>query len=292
MDIDRCNSIFELFTAFNFTYAVLSNTNKDSLQKDRDSKGFSYVELIDNQLLRSYTPNKDFFEGAKTLENNIVMKKKSCKDGMAIEEKKENHNKEILKRWTDIISKFDGLGDQTKTWNEEIGNTKMEAITEINERFPYISFLSALFCIAVLGIAASEADYKHFSLLLLDFLVITLTVQVIKKKDSISYPHIIKRFSFWLIFLIVIHFGIKIFYENLNDNICTCITYLDRNSIWKSLLIMGNILIPFWHFIYYYFRLSSKFGKIKKENENSLNLLNKTYRDLSTNYNTLTNQNI
>jgi hypothetical protein len=174
MDIDRCNSIFELFTAFNFTYAVFSKTNGKLIKIESEINGGSFVDLIDNKILRPIT---EFFEQIIPLEEDATVMKKSCDKRIELEGLKPTPNHSVLSKWQSLSTRLDIITDQIKTWREDAERSKIEAKSKINNRFPYISFLSALFCLTVLGIAASEADYKHFTLLILDVIVIILIIR-------------------------------------------------------------------------------------------------------------------
>ena len=287
MDIDRCNSIFELFTAFNFTYAVFSKTNGGITKVESEINGNSFVDLIDNKILRPIT---EFFEQIIPLEEDATVMKKSCDKRIELEGLKPLPDPIILSKWQSLSTKLDIVTDQIKTWREDAEKSKTEAKSKINDRFPYISFLSALFSLTVLGIAASEASYKHFTLLILDIALIILIIIGVKKEAYFTYPQIIRNFSIVLIILICIHFGIKLFYENFNDTVCKCLTFLDTDSIWKSLFIIGNIVLPFWHFLYYYDDLSKMLKTMKVEKQSSLSLITTTLLPLTTEYTTLTQQ--
>jgi hypothetical protein len=287
MDIDRCNSIFELFTAFNFTYAVFSKTNGSINKVENGLDGSSFVDLIDNKILRPIT---EFFEQIIPLEEDATVMKKSCDKRIELEKLKANPNQVVLSKWQSLSTKLDIITDQIKTWREDAEKNKIEAKSKINNRFPYISFLSALFCLTVLGIAASEADYKHFTLLILDIIVIFLIIKGVNKETYFTYPQIIKSFTWALVILIITHFGIKIGYEYCNEFICKCLTFLDIDSIWKSLFILFNILLPFWHFPYYYRDLSKLLNTMKVERQSSLTLITTTLTPLTTEYTHLTEQ--
>jgi hypothetical protein len=188
MDIDRCNSIFELSTAFNFTYAIFSRINGDNstANTNDETNKASFVEVIDNYFLK---PFSIFFDKIQSLEGDVLLLKESSSSSVEVEKK--SRNKAKLQSFKDINSRTNGLSVQITQWKQDVLTEKTNTKAEINNRFPYISFLSALFCISVLGIAASEAEYKHFTLFVLDIFVIALVgFSIVRGKES-SYSLII-----------------------------------------------------------------------------------------------------
>ncbi len=270
MDIDRCNSIFELSTAFNFTYAIFSRINGDNSLINEESNKTSFVEVIDNYFLK---PFSIFFNDIQALEDDVLLLNESSSSIIKVE----NKNKAKLQRFKDINSRINGLSIQIAQWKQDVLTEKNNTKAEINNRFPYISFLSALFCISVLGIAASEAEYKHFTLFVLDIFVIALiAISIIWGRES-TYSQIIVSYLVGLSLLILIHFGIKLNYENFGETSCYWITLLNNDSFGKSFFIMCNLALPFWHFVWYYFKLDIKIKRLKKLKQDTLDNYKKTY---------------
>ncbi len=268
MDIDRCNSIFELFAAFNFTYAILS----DISDEESTSKNSTYVGLIDGRLLKSFSR---FLKRGNTLLNNVNTKTETVKT--IIENEIEPNRSKLNK----INGKYDNLKDLCEVWLKEIEDQKEQKKKNINEIFPFLSFYLATFCISVLGISISQSEFKHFSLFVLVIYSIIIFCSIFRNKSTNSYISLAKNILFGVFCTAILHFIIGYCFDKLPAYLQNITLFFDKNKIAQVILILCSLLLPFSHFIYYFFSINYNNNKIEKERLKQMDNYEDQYKKLN-----------
>jgi hypothetical protein len=262
MDIDRCNSIFELFTAFNFTYAVLSHPDDDQSSFSNKISHVTFVDIIDSYLIKPFNELADLLK---------PIEKRLSKVQESLSTQREYYKDESAKKACDeLLFQANDVDRRVKVWKSRIDAKENLAKGRINVRFPHASFILALFCISVLVLATSQSQHKHLTLLLLD---IALCIEVIWffmlpefKFNKISYRALLYTYLSLLLFITVVHFGTKFYIQrNLCDLYHYLVMLLDRNEEVRPFFVLINLTIPSWHFLFYYSSFLNKISRLKKE---------------------------
>lgn len=281
MDIERCNSIFELFAAFNFTYAVFSEATQEGAVSNvnENNLGKSYVDVIDNRLLK---PLSSYFNEGRGMLSDMSTKSETLK-----ELKKQTDKTKDGDTW-DKLNELKGRLEQqkgsTKTWVDEVTKERKSLKNKINEIFPLISFLMALFCISVLGVAISESTYKHFILLLLLIFTGSCYWKIVRG-SIIDHYALTKTYLFGIGSMVLIHIGMAIL-KSFN-NLSNWFYFFDLNPVPKQLLILLCLVAPFGHFIVIFFKIGKKYKGMKTQRTAQLDNHREMYNNLKHEIDTL-----
>ncbi|MBO0950600.1 hypothetical protein [Fibrella forsythiae] len=273
MDIDRCNSVFELFSAFNFTYAVLSHPDNVSKVVQSENNGNkSFADIVDSYLIRPFDRLNNLIAPTELrvtkLKESLLTIKKSFNDPSILGQC------ELLLHQTTDVSLLINI------WRDGVDESKSNAKVKVNQKFPFASFLLALFCISVLILSASESTHKHLTLFFLDLL---LGLEVLwyffwprKRKRDLTYRDILYTYILGLVTITIIHFILKFHIKNHNlDLYSFCTRIVDTNEFRRPLFILINIILPFSHFIYYYFVFQNELTRKDKEASQQIPLIEK-----------------
>lgn len=291
MDIDRCNSIFELFAAFNFAYAILSTPNgqfksipkKKSENKKReklslmtlettyvmDSK--SFVDMVDYHLVKPFTLLNEKFDKYRRDIFNLKLSINSRKQLAA-----SNGKESEVQKCEDLITSIQGQEKVLSTCRDRAEKNKAQAKAKLDNKFPYISFLLALFCVSVLVVSASQAKHKHLTLVFLDcaLFVTYLCIRIARMlKAQITYWDISIVYMILLGCAVWLHFYIGNTAAKEMPKWISMLQLYDRTDYNRRILIFLNIVIPFMHFIFYLVRFKIQTKIIEIRSNHNLGLL-------------------
>jgi hypothetical protein len=263
MDIDRCNSIFELFSAFNFAYAIFSKPNGNGSIVHSNS----FVDMVDYHLIKPFTVlDKTFKEHEETiarLKNDIKLRR-----GLAAS----TEEKEACNKLTEEVGAQETAFRECRIMAED---EKQSAKDNIDGRFPYASFLFGLFCISVLVLAASQAPHKHVTLVILDVSIVLTYVWLrrqLNAKKVFTYWDLSWRYFWILLGCIAAHFILGIY---LSKSVVAEINRIENDYYIKRVVVFLNVVAPFSHFIYYMWKFKKKTKQITDDSETRLVLVAK-----------------
>lgn len=278
MDIDRCNSIFELFAAFNFTYAVISSSNDNRSELN----GHSFAEVIDENLMKSF--NLYVVGVKKDYTTTLAYIKESVETFMERQEVVANAS---LHEDAFFISKQASKHSATVLgWVADIEDKKKEARTFINERFPQISLLLGLFCVCVLILSTTQSAHKHLILTLVDVsIILTLwKLFVVNSNNShVDYILLLKNFLIFNLAVFLLHIFIKFYvvdhYRLFYDKY---LTYLDGNVFLRPAIIIVTLILPSFHFAFFFAKFAYTLFRIKNDSSRDEMVFKKNIDDLAT----------
>jgi len=271
MDIDRCNSIFELFATFNFAYAILSKSNgvykskKVELsseqilaenQRDDDFDDKSFVSMVDYHLIKPFTT---LYISVRKYRLDISLLSNSILSRRQIAEK---NNDERAKAKCEILSQkilgFEFIIHQCL--NDTI-KSKKSAKYNIDQRFPLVSYLLGLYCISILMLGASEGPHKHSSILVLDAAaIITLLVMrhAMNRHKKYNYFDVTLNFLIGILITVAFHLGFGIYGPTHLSETYQKMTSIEKEGYFVRLVVAGNMLFPLSHFVYFFLKFSIK----------------------------------
>lgn len=254
IDVDRCNSIFELFTAFNFTYTVLSAQDSTSEQQDNNS----FVDVIDNKLLRVFSTLirqcDSVISGANLLNESIDARIEQLPPTLITP-------RDTLSR---LKGKIEGLLQRCDLRRKELESLKEENRKKINESLPYTCFLMAFFCIECIGVSISQAPFKHGSLLLI--VTSFLIIRIIKYFFPITSFYTLSKFIIaFTIFITIFHFISLYSFQHYSKEFQDLICSVDTHNLFKTVVILLALILPLYHFVYYFFSFSSTLLTLQEE---------------------------
>ncbi|MEO6284642.1 MAG: hypothetical protein ABIN80_11950 [Dyadobacter sp.] len=226
------------------------------------------MDMVDYHLVKPFAVLNDTFEKQRLDIHHLKSEILARKD-IAIQSGNEKQELQC----NGMIKRVDGQNYAYEICKDSAENEKRLAKDKIDNKFPYISFLLALFCISVLVLATSQSPHKHVTLLLVD---ISLYVCYKKIKSSLAAK---KAFTYWdisfsyLCFLsvcVIVHFTVGFF---VPKPIIDTINYYETAFYLKRMLVFTNVIIPFSHFGYYLLSFKNKTRDIEKTSREQLKLI-------------------
>jgi len=293
MDIDRCNSIFELFTAYNFAYSIISSRRVDDKEKylnlnstdpsQTDTENI-FLNVIDHAFL-DHSLYKIRYYASRC---NILKVSLTALLELA---KNKGHNNEKFLRVLVSLEGIELLIDHIFDLSNE---QRKKIVLNVNRMFPFASFTIGLFGITVLILSACEFAQKHLALFFFDLaLLVTCTIFFIRFKTqhyavfssnaAVLYRNITLSYAVAILCAITI-LNILILGNLINLNHID-LEILDREGPFKDLLIITNLGIPGIHFlitINYYFFSSNSFNR---KVQNSLSTIDFLFHRMMDDYN-------
>lgn len=305
MDIGSCNSIFELFAAFNFAYAILSTPNgyfhheartrsskyqktKPSILKPEityiiDSK--SFVDMVDYHLVKPFSLLNENIQKIKADIYNLKISTRSRKQLADV-----NYDAKGQKKCDDILKSIESHEKILSTCQDMAETSKATAKERLDNKFPYVSFLLALFCISVLAVSASNAEHKHLTLLFVDVALFFtyLCMKVVRSIGMIvTYWDISIFYLLLLTFCVFLHFYVGFKTNSPNPPMPDWLNNLkawEGTSYNRRIIIVINMCIPFFHFIYYLVRFKLRTWIIVRQSYTRLDvvksMIKKSQREL------------
>ncbi|MEO6686278.1 MAG: hypothetical protein ABIN24_09940 [Dyadobacter sp.] len=250
MDIDRCNSIFELFAAFNFTYAVLAHPeNGSTFLSPQESSTRSFADIVDSYLIKPFDNVTKLIQPVEKRLNRLTLSLETLRNS--------SQDTDQIKKINDVLQNAHSTDWLIKVFQDKVSKDKDLAKDRINSRFPHASLLLALFCISVLVLAASTSFHKHLTLLALNCL---LLIQVLWffilpefSRNKLTYRNILYTYASSLILVTVFHFILKFYIFVYHcDQYHYLLEIIDNNEVIRPFFILLNLVLPFCHFVFYY----------------------------------------
>lgn len=267
MDIDRCNSIFELFVAFNYAHAALSDYPTD----ENSAPTNSYIDLVDRRFLRTFI---DFVKRGNNLLDEIAVKIQSSKTQV----------QDGDKRFSDVQLQYESLNLSCNTWLNKVKAQKNKEVKRINSIFPYLSFFLGTYCVSVLVLSISESHVKHFSLLLLVLFSMFMYVFIRYKKGGTTYTKLAYTILAFSLIVGINHFVFSNFYHHFSDSVMAIICVFEEVLWLKITLVITAVLIPFFHFVYYFLTISITNKGIEREWYRTIETSEEQFAAINTTY--------
>lgn len=269
MDIERCNSIFELFAAFNFTYAILSKPSAASAELNAHHN--SFVHIIDENLLKpfsSYIAKQKETHATKIsyIEQTIETYSRNPNITVADAEKCKN-----LLYQKDYCAKkiFLAVGKAEEK--------KALARERINSRFPLVSFILALYCISILFLSTTESPCRHLTLGFIVILIFAISAKYFRtpifssRFTYVDYFKLMMIFLLGLLFITILHVVLKYYLAtNYNHWLVKVFLGLDSNIYFRPLVVILSMAVPISHFIIYSISFLIILWTINQDNDKTL----------------------
>jgi hypothetical protein len=155
-------------------------------------------------------------------------------------------------------------------WQNNVDEKKSIVKEKINGVFPFLSFLTAIFCIAVLGVGISESSFKHFTLMLLFLPTLLIYGLIFWRNGKNNYMIITNVYFVIIVLLIIAHMLLRGFAYQKNGLYPDWLCFFDENDIAKHLLIFICMGLPFTHFIIFLYWGNRSFKRIKSTKESEI----------------------
>ena len=278
MDIDRCNSIFELFAAFNFTYAILSLPETISDNGYGDTNHNSFADMVDRHLVK---PFSSLNLSLRNYEDKIASFKESVSSRKALAE--DQGENQAIEKCDYLLVEIDRAEDNIKVCKDLASEKKNEAKSKVDNKFPQISFLIALFCISVLCLSSSEAPHKHFTLFMIDFWLFLTYKQYIMDKEVVDPDIYLKIIRFYVIGMAAcmsIHMIIGSSYIQSIPSLKPIHEFINTATQARKFFVLANLIIPFMHFAYFFNKFYKQTSQIKQNSVVQFELVERKLKEV------------